>query len=227
MFPDRIVKQLDFLVANPEYACIGSSIEIFGNRINNKIKKYPVINSKIIKHLSYQNSIAHPSVMYRRKSVLDVGGYRAIFEGSEDYDLWFRLSKIGKLYNLKEPLTKYRINAGQYSSKFSTYRAELDSLVRLFNLANIDNVPKEFFYKSVSSEKIKEYLKIYTEKIRIDQPKLFKKLRSAQKLGDIINIKSSKNVNFQRKYVVFFLTAKLITTSPIFSLKIFLGKVHK
>jgi glycosyltransferase involved in cell wall biosynthesis len=227
MLPGRISKQLEFLVSNPDYVCVGTSIEIFGNGTNNKIKKYPRTHNKIINQLTYQNSLAHPAVMYRRESVLSAGGYRAVFEGAEDYDLWFRLSKIGKLYNLEEPFTKYRINLGQYSSKFSSYRSELDSLVRIFNMARIEDLSKDFYNELIPINKIIENLEIYSQKIKINQPKLFKKLSNAQEFGSIINFKTLENRKIKRNFALLFYLIRLIIVSPIFSIKIILARINK
>ncbi len=35
-------------------------------------------------------------------------GYRSVFNGVEDYDLWFRLMELGKFFNLPEILVKRR-----------------------------------------------------------------------------------------------------------------------
>jgi hypothetical protein len=69
--------------------------------------------------------------MYRKKAVIDVGGYRKMFEGAEDYDLWMRLSKVGELSNLEGKLTHYRISENQVTRKNSRYQAEIDNCVRL------------------------------------------------------------------------------------------------
>jgi len=54
-------------------------------------------------------AIYHPSVMLRRQSVLEIGGYRQEFSiGSEDLDLFLRLAERGRLANLAEPLLRYR-----------------------------------------------------------------------------------------------------------------------
>jgi glycosyltransferase involved in cell wall biosynthesis len=227
MFPSRISTQLDFLMSNPDHVCVGSSIELFGNIKKNKIKKYPESHNNIVQHLKFQNSIAHPSVMYRRKNVLDIGGYREVFEGSEDYDLWFRLSNIGKLYNLNAPLTKYRINVGQYSSKFSSYRVELDSLVRLFNLSTIIEAPKDFFNKSISEHQVREYLKIYLGKIKIHEPKLFSELTRAQKFGVILNLNGSAKTNINEYFKLFLLLFRFMINSPLLSIRIIIRKTCK
>jgi glycosyltransferase involved in cell wall biosynthesis len=227
MSPSRISTQLEFLISNPEYVCVGTSIELFGNIKKNKIKKYPESHNNIVQHLKFQNSIAHPSVMYRRKKVLDIGGYREVFEGSEDYDLWFRLYSIGKLHNLNAPLTKYRINIGQYSSKFSSYRSELDSLVRIFNLSTIIETPKDFFNKSISESQVREYLKIYLGQIEIHEPKLFSELTQAQKFGDILSLNGSAKKNIDKYFKLFLLFFRFLINSPLLSIRIIIRKTCK
>jgi glycosyltransferase involved in cell wall biosynthesis len=227
MLPERIQTQFHFLVSNPGYVCVGSSLEIFGEGMKKKLKKYPCEHKKIVKHLSYQNAMAHPSVMYRKAAVVDVGGYRSIFEGAEDYDLWFRLSKIGKLYNFKEPLTKYRVTSEQYSSKFSSYRSELDSLVRLLNLDSEQNIPKSFFDSPASSHHIKELLEIYSSHLQLKQPGDYEQLLHAQNFGRLLAIKSSKSTQLIRYFKIFFFLTRLIISSPLFAIKVINGKIFK
>jgi glycosyltransferase involved in cell wall biosynthesis len=227
MFPERIQTQFHFLVSNPGYVCVGSSLEIFGEGIKKKLKRYPCEHKKIVKHLSYQNAMAHPSVMYRKATVVDVGGYRRIFEGAEDYDLWFRLSKIGKLYNFREPLTKYRVTSEQYSSKFSSYRSELDSLVRLFNLDSEQNIPKSFFESPASSHHIKESLELYSRNLQLKQREDYEQLLNAQNFGRILAIKNSKSIKLIRYFKIIILLTRLIVSSPRFAMKVINGKIFK
>ena len=47
--------------------------------------------------------IYHPSVMYRRQVVLDLGCYRPEYYLTEDLDLFLRLAEVGRIANLAEP----------------------------------------------------------------------------------------------------------------------------
>jgi glycosyltransferase involved in cell wall biosynthesis len=221
----RIQKQLNFLNLNPQCVCVGSNIEIFGRSFGVKIKKYPTSHKKIIKKLLYQNAIAHPSVMFRRKAVLDVGGYRPIFEGSEDYDLWFRLSKIGQLNNINECLTRYRTNPGQYSSKFSTYRVELDSLVRLSNCENSEKFPRLNYNETLSGVKIKERYRDSLKYIKITNYALFRSLKNAERFSKLLNHKQIKHKNIFKYVIMISFVLRLIFLSPIFVIKVFIGRV--
>lgn len=227
MSPGRITSQLNFLLANPSYVCVGSSIRIFGNVRKPYVKNYHTTNAQINNHLLYQNAMAHPSVMYRRVPVLEVKGYRPFFEGAEDYDLWFRLSKIGKLGNLREPLTKYRINSGQYSNRFAESRVKLDSLVRLFNIANIEKKQLSFFDHPLALLDLNNIYADLIEEVKIKNFKVYKLLINAEKFGVLLSLKSYSNNKISYYPNIFFYFLKAFLTSPSFILKVILGKISR
>jgi hypothetical protein len=57
------------------------------------------------------NCIAQPSVMARTTALIEAGGYRPDFPAAEDYDLWLRTARLGKVHNLPEARVAYRIHA--------------------------------------------------------------------------------------------------------------------
>lgn len=77
-------------------------------------KVYPEYNHDIRKKMLYSNSLAHPSIMLKKKVLLSVGGY---LNGrvSEDYDLWIRLMRDDeiKFHNIQKRLTEYRVHSSQ------------------------------------------------------------------------------------------------------------------
>lgn len=220
----RIQTQLEFLASNPKCVCVGSYIEIFDSNLRRKIKKYPISHKKIINQLTYQNAMAHPSIMFRRKAVLEVGGYRSFFEGSEDYDLWHRLSKVGQLNNINIPLTKYRRNHGQYSSKFSAYRVELDSLVRLLNSWASADLANVNYTQTPTGPQVKEYYRNILKLVKKDDFQLYKNLISAQRFSVVLNYKNIKNRDISAYLIFILLVFRLLLMSPILSLKILIGR---
>lgn len=97
---DRLALQKNFLEQHEEVLCVGSQvtkINVSGLRIGRS--SFPGSNKQITSTLLFRNCIAHPSVMYRRSSILEVNGYRPDFDGVEDYDLWLRLSMVGQIRN--------------------------------------------------------------------------------------------------------------------------------
>lgn len=108
--PSRIEKQVAFLAAHPRCVAVGSDVEIIdeeGRTLGTGV--YPRRHADIERSLlSGRNPLVHPSVVMRTDAVRSVGGYRAETHLAEDFDLWLRLSEVGELANLGEPLLRYR-----------------------------------------------------------------------------------------------------------------------
>ena len=145
MEPERLSIQTKHFSRLPQLACVGSQmsfIDVNGNFFGATF--YPLKPSQIKKHLRYQNCIGHPSVMYRKKNVLEIGGYRKALTGVEDYDLWLRLGRDSVIENLDQKLTRYRVSPGQYSKTFGNRYTILEEAARLDLVINfIDRIPAD------------------------------------------------------------------------------------
>lgn len=108
--PDRIREQLNFLSKNPAVDLVGGYIEEFGTDSNqkNSIRKVPTGSEKIRRMAYYRNPINHPTIMFRRNAVVEVGNYKNL-EYGEDYELICRLLSHNKtVRNLPKVLVKAR-----------------------------------------------------------------------------------------------------------------------
>ncbi|MCD4830803.1 MAG: glycosyltransferase [Anaerohalosphaeraceae bacterium] len=113
--PDRLTQQMNFLDANPDVGVVGSAFKIFGNSFtDSRIVKMPLTDKEIRRKLPFRFCFCHPSVMFRRKMVIDIGGYQG-GRFCQDVDLWFRLSrdKNIKFANLSDVLIEYRVHPSQ------------------------------------------------------------------------------------------------------------------
>lgn len=102
--PDRFAKQIAFIEENPHIDVFSSPVLEFSDVKNNFfIKKVPVEENLIKKYAKKRNPINHMSAMFKKSSVLEVGGYRDdLF--FEDYSLWVRLLVGGyKIGNMDIP----------------------------------------------------------------------------------------------------------------------------
>lgn len=115
---NRFEIQYNFLEKNPDYVLVGSAVNYIDVNGIYLGRSFPILNNKLIsKALNYYCPIAHPTVMMRRKMLLEVGGYNEIINSQfEDHFLWFLLKEKGKLKNLPIPLIKYRILPQSLSS---------------------------------------------------------------------------------------------------------------
>ncbi len=109
--PRRLEVQLKFMVDNPQVWVAGSHVFYRGRAPQfDKRMELPVSHDEITRILPSYNCLFHPSVILRKQDILAMGGYRAAFKNAEDYDLWLRVSRVGRLANIPEPLIRYRFS---------------------------------------------------------------------------------------------------------------------
>ncbi len=120
-FPTRLQEQIDFLDNNRNVAVIGSWTQVIDEKSNPTGKMESVISSSghyIFELLQKHGTIAHPSVMLRKKVIDSLGGYDAQFPLAEDFDLWVRTVQAGHdLRILEKPLIYYRRHSNQQTNQ--------------------------------------------------------------------------------------------------------------
>jgi glycosyltransferase involved in cell wall biosynthesis len=130
--PGRLAAQVAFLRDNPGIDVLGTAIELIdADDRSLGFRSHPTTDETIRRRLRRSNPIAHPSVMFRRRAVIDAGGYRTLPHGTcDDYDLWSRLARRGARFaNLPQALLRYRIHAG--ATKARQLRATLRDTIWL------------------------------------------------------------------------------------------------
>lgn len=104
-FPDRFLKQVTYLNQNPKVGVVGAWYQWTDSEGNpGKIKRFPMDNGVIQwKLIVDAQPIAHPVVMMRAEALREINGYKDM-RYSQDYDLFYRLSKNWEFHNLQEVL---------------------------------------------------------------------------------------------------------------------------
>lgn len=121
----RFEHQVAYLRRYPECICLGTACRLI-DEDDHFIADLPspLTHEAIWSNLrSNRNAFCHPSVMLRRRAMTLVGGYRTELSPCEDFDLWLRLSEVGNLANLPQPLLAYRAHAESVSSKNAELQA--------------------------------------------------------------------------------------------------------
>ena len=144
---DRCEIQLKKFEEDSNIDIIGGAVsEFIGNDIKNVVsnRNMPENNIDIYKYAHKRNPFAHPTVMFKKESVLKAGNYREC-ELCEDYDLWCRmLINNCKGYNVPKTLVNMRVNEDFYKRrggikylnkmlkfKYSLYKIKFYSLMDL------------------------------------------------------------------------------------------------
>lgn len=112
---DKLKMQVEFLDENPEYVVVGGGVILVdenGTELFRYLKKET--DEEIRRFALYSNPFTHATVMFRKETAMKLGGYR-IMKHVEDMELWLRMGKVGKLYNIKEYFITY-MTAGQNKS---------------------------------------------------------------------------------------------------------------
>lgn len=103
---DVVFSNIEYIDENSDYICDG---------------KKPSL-SKILKLLDKHNYIPHPSVMFRKSSVVKQGCYNINYIKGQDKDLWIRMRDNNcSFYFFDEMLIKYRINPNSVRRDSDTY----------------------------------------------------------------------------------------------------------
>ena len=123
MFPNRLELQRNFLETHPDVVMVGGllhSIDEHGQGIqepdNHNVGKDPVYTPHNL--LIYPPKVPrplHPLIMLRKKALQDIGGYRDAYRHVEDYDMYLRICKCGKVADIQEMLLYYRIHSDNIS----------------------------------------------------------------------------------------------------------------
>jgi glycosyltransferase involved in cell wall biosynthesis len=111
-YPNRFEKQMSFLINNPQIDMCGTQgywVENIDFTPKNAYR-LPCENSQININLLFSATFGHSSVVFRSLFLLK---YNLLYDESiktcEDWDLWIRIIKYGKLANLDQFLMKYRV----------------------------------------------------------------------------------------------------------------------
>jgi len=78
-------------------------------------------NGDIFEKLFFQNTVAGPSSVMIKKTVLDdLGGFEensyCSIKSAEDYDLWLKIAAKYKIFSLNRPLVRYRVHFNNLSA---------------------------------------------------------------------------------------------------------------
>lgn len=110
--PERFSRQIESFIADPTLDIVGSyAIEMDAEGKLGKLRAMPLYHEHIYRTL-WANPIIHPSVMFRRESIVEIGSYSPEALRCEDYELWLRAGAAGlKFSNIAEPLIEYRFTS--------------------------------------------------------------------------------------------------------------------
>lgn len=169
--PQRLEKQVEFLDNHPDVGIVGTGFQLidsFGRTLGVPVR-FPSEHKVLQWALYFYSPIVHPSVMMRKEVILAAAGYSPKYLHAEDYDLWYRLSQMIRLANLKDTLLYLRKHE---TSVTNTYLEQ-----HLKNAAKVSQLMiKESLNEEISTELI--------EKLRAEKHRT---IEDAKQIGSLIS----------------------------------------
>ena len=117
--PKRCEKQLQAFMKNEKLDIVGLQVKEFDGNIQNIIgeRKVPLTNDQIYKYAKTRDPFNHPTVMYRKSKLLEVGMY-GNYRKNQDTDLWIKLLQSNaKCLNLNDDLFRFRFDHNTYKKR--------------------------------------------------------------------------------------------------------------
>lgn len=105
-YPQRLQKQYDYLLAHADCALVSCQARVVSEE-RQCLRQDAFKSEYYYYNLIFESWIYHPTIMFRKKAVEDIGGYTADY--SEEFELFWQLSRKHKMHNLPEVLLDYRI----------------------------------------------------------------------------------------------------------------------
>jgi glycosyltransferase involved in cell wall biosynthesis len=129
--PERLERQLAFLARHPEVGLLGTAAretDAAGREV--AILRPPTGDAEIRRALIRRNPFVHSSIVMRRDSLEQVGGYDEAFPVAQDYDLWMRMSRVTRMANLDDLLVVRRLLPGRVTAERQAERWQAEATVR-------------------------------------------------------------------------------------------------
>ncbi|EOZ6414018.1 glycosyltransferase [Cronobacter turicensis] len=108
--PARFATQYQFMINNPEVDVCGTYVEEIDSESERhiSIRRVPLTQPDILSFGKKRSPVSHPSVMFKRSTILSFGGY-PLFRKSQDFALWSLLLVNGAHFaNINTVLLKMR-----------------------------------------------------------------------------------------------------------------------
>jgi glycosyltransferase involved in cell wall biosynthesis len=143
--PFKLEKQVNFMEINEEYWLVWTNINLVDENWNiYREVKMRETDNEIRKSIMLSNQFAHPSVLIRKSTLDLVWLYDESFKVAQDGELWLRIWKVSKFYNLQFIWLNYTEPLVTSSQKYIKQRLAALRLVWMYAF-NYPNTILGFF----------------------------------------------------------------------------------
>lgn len=169
---DRASLQVDFLTKNQDYGMVGSNFTILNSEeATETIVRKPEGNKAIRDFITLGQPFQHSTVMFRKSMLLSLGGYATNINLLFDREIFIRVLRRSKGYNIQKPLVLIERHQGQFFyNRFSQYeRRRMHAKLRIRAILDLGYCPLRIL--SPVFWLTWEYISIYITNIFIKKSK--------------------------------------------------------
>lgn len=116
--PEKLKCQLAMLCADPALLAVGGGALVVDAAGLERLRYSRATDpSACVRRALLANPLIHSTVLYRRSAWTEVGGYEESLPGYQDWDLFLKMMRVGKVTNVPQALATYRVWDGGGSSR--------------------------------------------------------------------------------------------------------------
>ncbi len=132
--PGRLEAQVGKMDGNDLLDMVGTFFDVVDGE-GKLIERKELIVDPIYRlwRLQFHNNYGHGSMMLRRASILDAGGYDESLRYAQDYELWSRVSRKDNTSIIPTVYYQYRLIEQSAQSSVKNYDTQLENAIRISN----------------------------------------------------------------------------------------------
>jgi hypothetical protein len=143
--PDRLAQQMNRMLQDPGLGLLGSFVNLIDQRGAPLGTRAVLTDDKDLRaFLLRECPFVHSSILMRRSTYDQAGGYRAGLNVCEDFDLWARMAHVTRLANMTEPLVSYRVHPNSVTARFPVRFALVNLCIAAARVARQRGEPEPF-----------------------------------------------------------------------------------
>ncbi|MSU55007.1 MAG: glycosyltransferase [Candidatus Taylorbacteria bacterium] len=190
--PHRFETQIKFMEEHQEITIAGSYAKTIG-RNPGITMRHPLNHEEIRASLLFHSSLIHPTVMMRKQILNELNlRYDPTLERTEDYEFWYRASKVVKIANIPKVLLYYRTHEDQASYKTPEKQAVVRDSICADAFGKL-GIPLSTDEKALY-ENVRQYRKLSSPEDLLKISEWFLKIDNANETSKVYNQKALQKV---------------------------------
>jgi glycosyltransferase involved in cell wall biosynthesis len=151
--PEKIKLQEKALKSSPNAVLAYTSQQMFGQDGDTGIST-ALTPERLWPGLRTKNSIPPSAVMVQKAALLAAGSFNESLRNCEDWDLWVRLAQNGRFVAVLEPVTRYRISAGQMSTNIDLMLSNTEKIMDSSLLLGLRGVSRVLWRRRIRASQL-------------------------------------------------------------------------